>query len=404
MPKLKIAFLSTLSLTDLGGAEIFLYNILYRMSERGHDVHLHSSINYRKLVRGIELHLNLPFNTYPMPPARTVNWFPFVAKRYIRTMQAIQNYDVWIIVGAYPAAYVASSLAGVTPLVLRTHGSDIQIDDDLGYGTRRNPKVNQRTTYALNNMDRVIAMTKTIRQEYLRLGVPDSKVVDIPNGVDVARFQSGYDCRSVRKAHNIADNRVLILTVGRNEHRKGFDMIPVIARLLKQKGVNFDWRVVGTDTEELMPALREAGVSDSVHPMSPISYSWSSRTSQKFPEIPGDDLVALFRCADVFVFPSRIELFPQVIIQAMSANVPVVTTDAPGCRDVVEHGVNGLLAPPGNAAEFADHIVSVVKDHALRKHLISGGLRKARESDWSHVVSAYEDVCYQLVAETGIRL
>lgn len=403
MPNLKIAFLSTLPLAGIGGAEIFLCNISQRMSERGHDVHIYTRIRFGSLLEDMRFYSDMPVKVHFLPPTlgRTFNRLPFLGKQYIRALQTIHRYDVWIVVGAYPDAYIASSLAGVAPLILRTHGSDIQIDDDIGHGMRRDPKVNDRTIFAVNKMDRVVAMTKTIHAEYLNMGVPESGIVDIPNGVDVHRFQSKCDRDSVQRACDIPDDRVFILTVGRNDPKKGYDAIPAIARSLKQRGVWFIWKIVGRDTDELAPALRETGVSDSVHTIPEIGPSPSKGASGKLPQIPGDDLIALFQSADVFVFPSRLELFPQVVIQAMAAGLPVVVADAPGCRDVAEHNVSGLLSPPGDVDKFADHVISVLNDAPMRKRLIEGGLRKARESDWPRVVSAYEDVCYSLVRKDG---
>ena len=386
-------------LAGIGGAEIFLYNISQRMLEREHSVHIHTRVRFERFLNDMRFYSNLPVNVHITPPAigRTFNRFPFLGKRYIRALQAIHHYDVWIIIGAYPDAYIASSLAGTVPLILRTHGSDIQIDNDIGHGIRRDPVLNERTIYAVNEMDRVVAMTKTIHTEYLNLGVPESNIVDIPNGVDVPRFQSARGNGQVRKTYDISDDSFFILTVGRNDPKKGFDTIPSIAKALKQRGIRYDWRIVGRETDGLEPALREAGVSDSVRALPQIGPSLD--VSDGFPRIPGDDLIAMFQAADVFVFPSRLELFPQVVIQAMAANLPVVTTDAPGCGDVTEHNVNGLVASPDDVERFADHVISIANDHSLRDRLIEGGLRKARESDWPRVTAAYEDICYSLVGE-----
>ena len=402
MNSLKIALLSTLPLAGIGGAEVFLYNLSQRMLERGHNIHIYTRARFDQFLNDIRFYSNLAINVHVLPPAigRTFNRLPFLGKQYIRTLQAIHRYEVWIIIGAYPDAYIASSLTGTVPLILRTHGSDIQIDNDIGHGMRRDPKVNERALYAVNKMDRVVAMTKTIHAEYIRMGVSESNIVDIPNGVDIPRFQSKRcNAQQVRKTYGISDDSFFILTVGRNDPKKGFDTIPSIATLLMQRGIRFDWRIVGRGTYELEPDLYKAGVSDSVHTLPEIGPSLNSDNSDRFPEIPGDDLIDLFQAADVFVFPSRLELFPQVVIQAMAANLPVVTTDAPGCGDVTEHNVNGLVSSPDDVERFADHIVSITNDHALRNRLIEGGLCKARESDWPRVVAAYEDVCYSLVGE-----
>ncbi|MYB29182.1 MAG: glycosyltransferase family 4 protein, partial [Acidimicrobiaceae bacterium] len=219
MNSLKIALLSTLPLAGIGGAEVFLYNLSQRMLERGHNIHIYTRARFDQFLNDIRFYSNLAINVHVLPPAigRTFNRLPFLGKQYIRTLQAIHRYEVWIIIGAYPDAYIASSLTGTVPLILRTHGSDIQIDNDIGHGMRRDPKVNERALYAVNKMDRVVAMTKTIHAEYIRMGVSESNIVDIPNGVDIPRFQSKRcNAQQVRKTYGISDDSFFILTVGRN--------------------------------------------------------------------------------------------------------------------------------------------------------------------------------------------
>ena len=86
MRKLKIAFLSTLPLAGIGGAEVFLYNISQRMLGRGHNVHIYTRIRLKHFLKDMQFYSDLPVNTHVLPPAigRTFNRFPFLGKQYIR--------------------------------------------------------------------------------------------------------------------------------------------------------------------------------------------------------------------------------------------------------------------------------------------------------------------------------
>jgi glycosyltransferase involved in cell wall biosynthesis len=102
---------------------------------------------------------------------------------------------------------------------------------------------------------------------------------------------------------------------------------------------------------------------------------------------PQDTLATL----GLLVLPSEAEGFGLVLIEAMAAGVPVVATNAPGIRDVVQNGVNGLLVPIGDPAALADAIERIVGDSDLRQRLIAEGLRTVRERyTWDRVIPQYQ--------------
>jgi glycosyltransferase involved in cell wall biosynthesis len=93
---------------------------------------------------------------------------------------------------------------------------------------------------------------------------------------------------------------------------------------------------------------------------------------------------------DVLVLPSAAEGFGLVLIEAMAAGVPVVATNVPGIRDVVEDGVTGLLVPAGSPPQIASAIRRLHEDDDLRHRLteIAGQLVRRRYS-WDVVLPQY---------------
>ena len=89
-----------------------------------------------------------------------------------------------------------------------------------------------------------------------------------------------------------------------------------------------------------------------------------------------DDMPALLASADIVVLPSYREGLPKSLIEAAACARPLVTTDAPGCRDVVTDGVDGLLVPVRDVLALAQAIARLEDDRSLARRLGAGGTRE----------------------------
>lgn len=113
--------------------------------------------------------------------------------------------------------------------------------------------------------------------------------------------------------------------------------------------------------------------------------------------LPNDRLRQALAGSDVLLFPScyPFEGHPGVVIEAFMAGVPVIATDLPGPREIVEHGVNGLIVPVGDAPALASAMRQLASDEYLRERLARGALASGRRFDQARVVP-------ELVATLGL--
>ena len=95
--------------------------------------------------------------------------------------------------------------------------------------------------------------------------------------------------------------------------------------------------------------------------------------------VPHDEVAEWFDRADVFVNSSREDNMPHSIIEAFSAGLPVVTTNAGGIPYIVEDGRNGLMVAPDRPDALADAMLEVLRDQALARRLIAGGQQDCAE-------------------------
>jgi glycosyltransferase involved in cell wall biosynthesis len=104
------------------------------------------------------------------------------------------------------------------------------------------------------------------------------------------------------------------------------------------------------------------------------------------------DVPELLSCCDLFVLPSRAEGFPNVILEAMAARLPVVATAVGGVVEIVRDGTTGLIVPPQSPQEMADAVLRILSDREFGLKLAEAGQVEVRR-DFS-----FERVVQQLQA------
>jgi len=111
------------------------------------------------------------------------------------------------------------------------------------------------------------------------------------------------------------------------------------------------------------------------------------------------DIYPYYAVSDVFVSPSRGEGLPITLLEAMAAELPVVATDIPGTREVVDHGTTGLLYGPGETDTMCEH-VERFRAPAARESYGRAGYERIQEMfSVERMASAYAKLYRQLADE-----
>lgn len=388
---MKIAALLWDNLFKTGGREVFSINLFDRLAAQGHDLTVYLP-EREKRKRG-ELYASLPFKVRFMPFWQRIAWshFPSALQKWLRREQKKHGYDVWQGMGAYPESYLLSEVE--TPCVIRMYGEDIQIHEGLQYGLRRDPGIRQRVREGMSAMDKVIAMTPSLARDACDAGAHPDTVQVIPNAIDFRRLQAERG-RGLRERFNISDQALVLLTVGRNHLKKGFELIPQIGSELEIS--QWCWIVVGAGTESLQMEIDRRGLNGQIIPMPSIRSS-DGDFRKGILSVPPQRLVDYFKESDLFVLPSRIEGYSRVIAEAMGAGLPVVTTDAPGCGEVFSDGAQGVVSPVDDVSAMAANINRLAADSGCRTKLSENAVALASELDWDRIVKRYTDAYQQLI-------
>lgn len=205
----------------------------------------------------------------------------------------------------------------------------------------------------LQNPDDVdmFARSRLVRPDVVRL-IPGS-------GVDCSRFTPASPDASR------PDGRFRVVLPARLLWDKGLAEYVDAARLLRDRGEPIDFLLAGEPDPGNPAAVPEEVIRGWV---GEGLVQWLGHVS---------DMPALFRSVDAVALPSYREGLPKGLIEAAACALPLVTTDVPGCREVVKDGQDGLLVPVKDAEALAAAISRLCGDPALCQRLGAAARRKA---------------------------
>jgi glycosyltransferase involved in cell wall biosynthesis len=275
------------------------------------------------------------------------------------------------------ASDVMGRLAGFItrcPVVSTIHNGRIDLDKDP-----RHQQFMERWSARLW-CRRLIVVSTLLRDEVAAwFGLPRSKVLAIPNGIDTARFRPppGFDPSTIKRELLGGDYR-MVANVARLVPQKGQHyLIEAAARLAStHPDVRFVLVGHGPLGDELMEQARTEGIADKVVITGPRS-----------------DVPQILAASDVFVLSSLWEGMPLSLLEAMAAGCPAIATDVGGVREVLRHDVTGLLVPRADSDALAAAIAQSL-DHPerARQRASSAQALTLREYDKSTMIRKWEAV------------
>ena len=233
--------------------------------------------------------------------------------------------------------------------------------------------------------DRIIGVSDKVT-EVLQTStrIPHQRIVTIPNGVDGERFQPRHDQRELRQQLQLPLERPIAISIGRMTRQKGYIyLLEALTRIPAETRPLVLLTGDGPDRHDLERKASELHLDEDVRFL-------GNRT----------DIPTLLAAADCFVMASLWEGLPLVLLEAMASGLPAVVTAVGGNPGVIEHGVSGLLVPPGEPQPLADAMQDLLGDTQQRKRL--GEAARAhfqRHFSLSAFITAHEQLYRELCLE-----
>jgi len=393
---MKILHVSISFLPQIGGAEVAIHNIALQQHLLGHDVSVLTGWNKWVKIKNSFSYRVIPFlpKTYVLVSSVVNNSFNlnWLLGTQLAFYIKIFKFDICHVHFAYLEGYsLINTLKKMRiPSILTCHGGDINKYRELNYGIRLNPMIDEYIKETLPKFNTLTAVSESIKTEYLKLGISSNKIVSIPNGTNVSKIISlKVNVKNIRRKYGIPIDKYVFLSIGRNNPIKGYQYIPPIIKYLLKFRKDFIWVLFGKGTDSLKNMAVENGVGSYLKVFQEIGINKESVMGSNDYLFPSKDVIEIYKAADIFIFPSLMESFGMVLLEAMAAGLPIVTTNAPGCRDLVKHEVNGLISPVGDIHSMAFNILRLLEDDVLMKNIGKNGINKSKLYEWENIADKY---------------
>jgi GalNAc-alpha-(1->4)-GalNAc-alpha-(1->3)-diNAcBac-PP-undecaprenol alpha-1,4-N-acetyl-D-galactosaminyltransferase len=308
-----------------------------------------------------------------LKPSNPIQRLAFIFKRHLNLRQAVKDSkpDLVISSGTYPIIRTLISIVGLQIPVIIREAIDV----------RRNPitkqmKLARRLIYPLASS--LVALNQDVMTYYEK--ILKSKVRLIPNS---ALLPSGSESDFNKKELNKPTK--VLMALGRLSEEKGFDLLLNAFASIAPKFPDWDLVIWGegdyrSSLEELRKHLK---LEDRVQ--FPGSTKDPSKEMQQ---------------ADLFIFPSKYEGFPNVLCEAMACGLPVISFDCPsGPRDIIQDGVDGILVPPEDVPALTREMERLMSDESERHRLAEKAPEVAQRFSQERIMGMWEDLIFELTGK-----
>ncbi len=202
---------------------------------------------------------------------------------------------------------------------------------------------------SLKRVRRVVFQNPDDRDLFLNLKI-------IPSEKALLIKSSGVDTEYFKNEKEKSSNTVTITLIARMLYQKGVKEFVESAKILKEKYNNLEFLLVGPVDNQSPSAIKKETI-DTWHKEGLVNYLGER-----------EDVKEILSITDIFTLPSlHREGVPKSLLEAGSMSLPLITTNTPGCREVVEDNVNGFFIKQRDSKDLAEKLEILIKDKDLRE-------------------------------------
>jgi len=357
---MKIAILVEFFPPRHGGTERASYNIAKHLALRGHDVHIITSWDQGLPKSSFQDGFHIHRVHWGKIRFFSTVFFLFEVFFCLKSIQPDIVHVQHIGFGSIPAYFSKKLLK--KPYIVYGRGSDVYY---MSFFMRIISK------FFLKHAVKVIALTADMKRELQKIYY--GEILVIPNGVELDNY------KNLQKQDFQVNNKKIIIFVGSLRPVKGLEYLIKAMEIIHVEMENTILMIIGDGEER--KSLEKLVLK--LHLENVVTF---------IGEIPNENIPSYLVQGDVFVLPSLSEGFPNVLLEAMAAGLPIVTTNTKGLSDIIRNEENGYLVEPKNPQQLAEKLLMVLNNSTQSKKFSNNNLDEVKKYSWKNVVICLEDV------------
>ena len=362
-----------------GGSGVLATELGKALAENGHNIHF---ITYQQPVRLSGFHANIFYHEVRVPTYPLFDFPPYETALASAMVDVVNNNDIDLLhvhyaiphaAAAYMAKQILAKQGKKVPVITTLHGTDITL---VGRDKTYSPVV----TFSMEESDVLTAVSNNLKDETYRNFSIQKPIEVIYNFVDVKRFNK-KPVDAFKKL--IAPHREKIIVHASN-FRKVKRVMDVIETFrLVNKKIPSKLLLIGDGPER--PEIEAF-----------------TRTCADCAEIKflgkQEQMEDILPIADLFMLTSEYESFGLAALEAMAAEVPVISTNAGGLPEININGYCGFMSNVGDVEEMSRNAISILSDETTHRQFRANALAQANKFDIHNILPQYEALYKRILA------
>lgn len=360
-----------------GGSGVLATELGKALADKGHNIHF---ITYQQPVRLGAFHANIFYHEVRVPTYPLFDYPPYETALASAMVDVVNNNNVDLLHVHYAiphasAAYMAKQILKKQgkniPVITTLHGTDITL---VGRDKTYSPVV----TFSMEESDILTAVSQNLKEETYKNFSIDKSIEVIHNFVDVERFHR-KPVDAFKKLIAPEGQKIIVHASNFRKVKRVDDVVKTF--LLLNKEIPSKLLLIGDGPER--PYIES------------LTRDCDNCAEIKFlgKQEQMEDILPI---ADLFLLPSEYESFGLAALEAMAAEVPVISTNAGGLPEIIIDGYCGYMSPLGDVESMSKNAIKILKDEKTHQEFRAHALAQAENFDISNIVPLYEEL-YQKV-------
>lgn len=363
-----------------GGSGVLATELGKALADKGHMVHF---ITYQQPVRLNAFHANIYYHEVQVPTYPLFDFPPYESALSSTMVDVILNqkldllhvhYAIPHASTAYMAKQIVAKQGRVVPFITTLHGTDITL---VGKDKTYAPVV----TFSINESDAITAVSENLRDETYKYFQIEKEISVIYNFVDTQRF-SRREMPHFRNAIAPNGEKILLHVSNFRKVKRVPDVVKIFAKVRQEVPSKLLLVGDGPDRPAIECLCRDLGICEDV------------RFVGKQEQL--EDVMSI---SDLFLLPSDYESFGLAALEAMAAQVPVISSNAGGLPEINIPGQTGFMSDVGDVDGMAAHAIKLLQDDALLAKLRKGALTQAQRFHIDNIIPQYEALYEQVLQQ-----